>query len=475
MAYKQLILVKNAGENIPTGVLENILKEYNTCFGAAFGMNDTLCTTKQEFKTDNFTLKDFEDLQAEFSDVDIAMTFGAYDEAGYSQNALQPFTLVEDEAAVFLSGSFEDERDSKSRESAEWQAFTNYLKPKLESAYKAGGNDVEFIAAAVNDTIGAKEIAKFLKPDGNFAVVLKNGSIETFWNQSTMLQFPWGTISDGSVVSSKTEEKVEEKKPASKFGSLFKLGGKEKQAPTKDVETKKVETASTENVADMKVVSTKRMVKAPDNLGSNKAIRNYYNKNAGFCPKNWKERPTVESRLTKDLKDLAIVNKPTTPKMNTVPDVTPEEKKDIEPKHVPEPDPDVELPHVPAADRKAIVEKFLKKGTVHRAIAEGRENILNPYAMKNLESEMPTFAEQVGLKSMHDLLGFSYEDFREFCAEFPKSAPVVLHSMRNEMLKMLQEERSSTDNKSDSTEEPKAETTPKSKFKFSMGKNRAAM
>lgn len=414
----------------------------------------------EKWNSEPFSTQDFNETQEFLQKVPMLASFGIEYPSGFSGDDIQPFALLEKDKetilAMFASGSFPSFYQEKSSHTNDF-FLANFLQQQIKPVFDSVGGDINKLMAKLRDNQLKMLVEMTIVNHGIITMAGSNGDVVSFQKGNPVTEFPWGWTTDhlGFVEQTKTEEKVEEPK-----GMLGRLKAKMGAAPVttarREVKAEIDKAVPQQTLIKKEEVKTApavvklpengvRKVKCPSHVKGNKAIREFYNKNAGFLPQNWKARPEVESKVPiKDFTEMASAI--TVEETNSV-------SKDIGVHHIPEATATSEAERVakPSAneerkiktlvlsvEEKKLVKDFLKSGVPISAVDKDGKSIDNPASIKDWEAPIPSFSEQVGMESMVPTLTWSVETLETLVEKSPKSLVVLAAQWRALYLHLLQ-------------------------------------
>jgi hypothetical protein len=471
---RNLIVMKHKGHIIPTGFVEllaNVPQLSNYSLLAPSEGSFML----EKWNNEPFSMQDFNETQEYLKDIPMLASFGIEYPAGFLADDIQPFSILEKDKevllAAFASGSFPSFYQEKSSHSNDF-FLANFLQQQIKPVFDACGGDIQKLMAKLRESQLKMLVEMTIVNQGIITFASNTGDVVSFQKGNPVTEFPWGWTTDhlGFVEKTAPEPVVEEPK-----GMLGRLKAKMGNVPDTSARRGKVEEKKEEPKSQQTLIKAPqnqpkedvkasaavvqlpqngvRKVKCPSHVKGNKSIREYYTKNAGFLPQNWKARPEVESKVPiKDFSEMAsaISNKEIVAETNN---------KDIGVHHIPEAPTATESERVAkptinedrkikslvlSADEKAHLKEFLKSGVPISAVDTDGKSIDNPANIKNWEAPVPTFAEQAGMESMVPTLTWSVETLETLAEKSPKSLVVLAAQWRALYLHLLQNYAAST-------------------------------
>lgn len=459
---RNLIVMKQKDQLIPAAFVDLLAKIPQISNYSVLAPSDGSFML-EKWKNEPFSVQDFNETQEFLLGMPMLAAFGVEYPNGYSADDIQPFSLIERNKevllAAFANGSFPGFYQEKSSHPNEF-FLADFLRQQFKPLADEVGNDIDKLMDKLRGPQLKSIIEMTIVNQGIITLAASNGDIITYQKGNPITAFPWGWTTDhlGFVEETKPEPAKEE--PKGMLGRLKSKvsGGVPVVAPRpRAEETKTTQTLiknTTVSKEDIKATAAVvklpengvRKVKCPSHVKGNKSIRDYYNKNAGFLPQNWKTRPEVESKVPiKDFSEMATA-------INTQKSVEESSNKDVDVHHIPETTTATESERVakPTAneerkiktlilstEEKNLVKEFLKTGVPISAVDSEGKSIDNPASIKDWEAPVPTFSEQVGMESMVPTLTWSTETLETLVEKSPKSLVVLAAQWRALYLHLL--------------------------------------
>lgn len=205
---QQLILVRKAGQKVPTEVRTKILENYKSTYGYAVLNGD-------EFEIDQSpnaqTLEVLQSIEEEQLDNDMVEFYGN-SAAGFPDDDAQPYTILEDAdgkplIACCVAGDCPSFAKKDSAFSPAYFAAIEYIAAKFEEVFALDSVDtLEDIFLEFEKGMKKEELLTMVS--GGAPVVITfydmDGTIRTFSKGAEFSkEFPWGFISDASVFEGK--------------------------------------------------------------------------------------------------------------------------------------------------------------------------------------------------------------------------------------------------------------------------------
>lgn len=299
---KNIVAVKQIGLLIADGWLSRAVKDAGY-LGTAVVHEGSLVINHQPAKP---TVESIQKVQEHFKDSVVIFCFGENAKTQLEEDRL-PFLCQlgkdkADEAAVFLTGSFEGYAVKGSSHIPEYHAFDDYISKKLQKVYKGAGSDIEEFLKELNDPVIQQEISHSWTNRGFISILASNGKQSTVFNKGNVFarEYPWGVVSDGLGYEEKPVT-TPAPEPAKELSLLEKLklksSGKEPAASVPPVAPPKSDTSK---AAIEAAVSTEHEeVSLPPEAKSwvNKQKRSWWIAEIGYAPNNYKELRTKVMRF----------------------------------------------------------------------------------------------------------------------------------------------------------------------------------
>lgn len=435
------ILHRKAGTYPPNDLLERILKENPTAWGAATVNEGALQINSEATPT---TLKELQATFEALPDTDITFYF-CNSPTALSTKDMSPYILVATPSAedpeeenpqivAFIRGNFPAHVKAGSSHPPEYHLVNDVLMPKFDGLYEMADGDLDKIMTNLMKPHFKKEMLLNSVAEGTITVVAANGVSMTFDQGDTGKEFPWGWVSDTYGYG---EEKVEAPKPEKKKG-LFSRSTVREAAPKPPITTA-VEPPKTDTTV-IKNYSVKKW--APQAHYSRKDRKNAYKMRIGYAPKGWENNIEVDVYVGPDNKIMTFAEvKALGPQALGVIQLAknPEKEKDYDAagvKHgdtLPAESPQVTTDILPIMSPKSRegVNDIRNKDNYKKIISENAVVISDPKQAEGFETKFVDFAKQMGAKTMQEFACWDFEMRYNLAKTNPQAAAVMLDTFTN--------------------------------------------
>lgn len=462
MQFKGTVLVKEPGKTIPQDFLAHVMAANPSCMGAMsqFVDDENRPTLSTGINEELPSVEDVMRLQEQAIDSPMIMYFGKYPE-GYDSTNIQPFELITGAngpiVALMSDGNFHEHGHAESKNSDDFFLAFEYFAPKLQQLYSACNLDVNKLKEQLKLPFVQKELNGIYTGRGDMILLFNDGEIMRFGQNALGRKLEWGYVSnshDFKFPEAQAEVPAEPEKKGL-LGSLLK-GKKTSPTPmgssspaTTVVHNQPAPSPEQKTMTSVPSVPVSREpIQVPATISSNSKIKEWYMKNAGFIPANWKSRPKVIPQL--DGKDLGTLDQAIAASAATAP-ATPasvQEARDAKKAgHKTGEDAHIEQLQQQKAERKApvlpaltpevreeIQKLFLGQGQIMKAMDMSGEQVVDPKTIQAIESKYPSFVQQLGITGgIEATLNWPFESRVELCETYPKAAAILMKDMAMEL------------------------------------------
>lgn len=489
LPYSGNIVQKNKGFVLPDEVTTRLFQKFKSTFGMAYASNGEILTIVSPDPAD---IAEFNTLQEAMKDQTVTFYFGSVAEASFPKEICQPFVLfntAQDKAAcvAYVDGEFEAFHNTQSNLSREFNFVTEFLKPELSAEYMRLGNNIDKLFGHLKEPREQKKYELLCAPRGAVMLLGNTGEIIYLGKNQKSVQYDWGCLSDSMGFNKDSFITKASSAVKSLLDRVTPAGTKPiaSTAPIQQPEVPKLPEKVADVKADTAIAAQMRQAveessgitykdrEVPAGMNE-KNTKSWAKANLGHTPEGWKTAKMYRIFLDKDGKKIKIVDhryldnindpkfknampddlatataaaakdtKSASPPQNKVTPATP--AKDTAPRNIPQPtqpsvaDKEEVFMMVPAEERMDIVEKFLNRPVVKKAIGDGREEILHPKEVKSLEGETPDFFAQHGMQGPEDVLQWDGVMWNEFVQTYPNGVVSVILSLTKNTRKLNHE------------------------------------
>jgi len=405
---KGVILKKNAGHDIPRGLLEKVIEQHQSSLGSATilnaGTDDAILDCQLEAEVP--TVDDFMAAQAtpEMHAKEVYLHFGHNEGPIESDEYLQPFLLLEDEVegakeaddplpsvVVFLEGDFVH-NDVDKTGPKDYLVAMEYLQERYEGLYNDCDRNIGQFMNLIKGSKIRQEIATHWSGRGVILVVAYNGDTAVYAENDRRLEGDWGWASDSCGWDPNVTVGAVTGEPIVGTGRRRKSFAERTKAASGTPAEQKGDTviAAKDAKADLAAataagttstaikVDPKDMVGPPAHLQSKNELKHWYTKHLGYVPDGYRSRPTFPRAVLKNLEAHIPTEVIKDPKELGAALSAKEVAKDV---------------YVPMGEqtRKSLNQFMNNLGK------EDKDEIIDPATIPDLEGKEPTLWEELGI------------------------------------------------------------------------------
>jgi len=405
--FQGTIVVKLADQLMPDDFIEKMLEVNPSVAGFAVAV-EAEGGEKGIIKVDgdssgNQNLADVQGIQNDYLDSTCIFYFGKFPDE-FSEDSVQPFVAIVDEAGdhemvVFMDGNFEEKAIEGSKNSAEYDVFSKFLKSALVRIWKGADKDIHATMEEISTDPGLAElIGMWYKGRGTIVLLASNGEMITFGENALTKEYDWGWTSNPCGYGEKTV--------VAKVTEVVRRGFSGRASKGADATKSPESTGIPRNVTASGGTDAEKYHAPPLNWSKKEKGEWYAENNEGIIPPGYKSCPLIlkmEYRKVKSLKDLgtatAAVKRPIADVVPVRQRGKPEEKAVTT----------EVLPVIPPPQLKKLAE-FMKMNTAAKNVNEGR-NILDPERYADFEKKYTTFAQAAGMKGLEETFPWLFEQY----------------------------------------------------------------
>jgi len=403
--FQGSIVVKLADQQMPDDFIEKMLEINQSVAGFAVAVEDG---EKGIIKVDgssngSASLGDVKGIQEDYLDSTCIFFFGKFPDS-FNEENVQPFPAIVDEAqdhemVVFMDGNFDEKAIEGSKNSAEYDVFSKFLKPALVRIWKGADKDIHATMEEISTDPGFAElIGMWYKGRGTIVLLASNGEMITFGENALTTEYDWGWTSNPCGYGEKTV--------ITKVVDTVKRGFSGRASKGADATKSPTPTAIPRNVTASGGDDAEKYHAPPLNWSKKEKGDWYLEHNESIIPPGYKSCPLIlkmEYRKVKSLKDLGTA---TAANKRPIADVVPvRQRGKTEEKAVTT----EVLPVIPPTQLKKLAE-FMKMNTAAKNVNEGR-NILDPERYADFEKKYTTFAQAAGMKGLEETFPWIFEQY----------------------------------------------------------------
>lgn len=412
MSIKYATALVKAGEVMPSEIATIIAKEYSTGYGYAIAFEGVLDVGKELGAVDAPLLID---LMEKNRAATLLLWFCKSDNP-LLEDDLQPFSLIEDNIAVCLTGDFSQYAQTGSSHTNEGLAIEK-IRQKALKLWKSNDSNMDTFSVAMSDPEEddtVETMASWVPENSAIAFLMSSGQCAGFGNPEDREQeHPWGWTYGAPPTA---ETKAEPPPATSKVKLSLKKSGDTatatattpKPAPEKseilqgrfvDVRTQKVVVKDVEydfqlalkqdGVNPIDVMDSDILVRPPGDVDNKDRITSWYKGEVGYVPHNWKRRPWIKPKGPTNVVKLAdLPNSTAAAALQTA-------AKDTANKFIPP----------PKVVGKEVVKHFLEVD-YPKLLGNNSEFIQNPDKVMAEEEKDPSLAAMMNDKRFIDISSF---------------------------------------------------------------------
>lgn len=440
---QSVIVVKKAGQLVPSDFIENILKSCQGASGYAVqAINDDGETP--ELVTDVLdrspTVEEVNDLQKAYQKYPIMFWFG---QGEFSTESLQPFALHMDEhpfIAYCIEGDFPRYAKPGEPETEEYYLHHDLITPSIMKAFKysvnaEGDPDLEKFDAELRDPTVTQNLLNTIAHRGAINFVPLTGEMISIGKNELGGEYEWGFTSNkfgyGDVASPVT--KPEASKKTGWWGK--KAAATAPEAPVENTEKPPIivnQPADTPPETETKVEGYYETLTIPTNLGAkDKKIWIRKVTGASDLPTGWRQMKSIQvfragpkpadvktvlekkQEPVKDLKDIGKARE------HTAETKTPAEAT--------KPKTGMDVASSSEVFRNTLTksEKEKLETDLIRFMDYKSDTIPNPQEIQRIEAKYGSFSKQTGV-TVNDAAQWHPDKVFELVREYPKAAYLLL-------------------------------------------------
>ena len=477
MQGKGLIVAIHQDQEFPEAYLKLALKEHANAFGGViYDTSEGKPKLLVSLLDSGVTIEQVKSIQDQFKGARKILYFAEFP-AGYSGDAIQPFTCLEDETnmpllVAFMEGNYSNFADAnKADKSDEYLAFTDMLLPTLQELWDtpAVGKSIDKLTNTLtHDSRLRRSLELMCTARGHLTLMAVNGTQINILKNDLYREYPWGWTSNhlGYTEASSTLPAALRKKL---FGKVALDPKPEPTAPDIKPPANKpvVEPPKTDTVVpqaagkqtvtailherEQNIRLSDKVLTIPKGL-TGKPRKNWCHTHLGYLPRNWKDdsieltafvavKRLPDSEI-KSFQDPRLQNAigstpaaaPAAVDVSKLPAAMRRKlalKAQAEATPQPEPEkkptaPAAPLPIIPKEELKGLME-WQTKYTGY----DGKEIIIDPEVMPALAEDIPDYAEQTGRKGLEFVFYMNKTEVADHRKRFPEAHDVLFLNIRN--------------------------------------------
>lgn len=446
MPQKGVILVKPAGTTeFPAEWLSRVQRDYPTVDVATLQKDKLIFVRKGESSNITAAVKGLKDNT-------MLVHFSKY-ESGTNETDIQPYVVLkrEDESPLMvcvIEGVFPNFDQKGSGHDQHFHVFSKF-RERLEAMYELANNDLDKVYDFIQKPTFRTDIESMFAARGTISIIDAKGRTKTFARNDLGAQFPWGYVSNtlGYKEADVKDVPKEEAKKEDPLAALMTQA--HEQVADKPQEVKEPPKESVQP-APAVVLPEGKKVTPPVHIQAKK-LRGWYKSNAGFEPSNWHERPTVVSRLARDIKSLSALKAiaPTEavpqPTKETAPEAPTPDVKEAPPAPTPAPTPapaqeaavEKNVPLL-SAEEKKLFKEYLEHADTVKILDRHSRIISDPTKIAEMQ-KYPDFAEATGIKGLADTYAWPFDIYFDLAQLAPKVVSLLCWNYRNEIMRMQEQ------------------------------------
>lgn len=427
-----ITFLKKAGEAIAGDFIVKAADLYPHMMGAALVHQGKIAVAMGAGKA---TREKIDQVSTKYFDRDIVFYMGNTDGNVGTEN-LQPYTLIKQgdktELVAFLVGGFESHAQMESAHPNAFFAAHKTLVPKVNKLYDRLGKKMDVFMDDKNG-IQPEDLDGLIAEDTVITFVSSNGRTLCFGDLETLNDYTWGWSTDScgyveEAAPVRTEPATPQ--PTDDLGMFDTTEVKGSDAPRSTGPRITGDRSMASAVVDLNVgpkTSTALPVKRgapPATIQGKQSLKAWYNKNAGFCPPNFKDRPEVNLKVDA----TSVATGAPMPTMAEAHKTIESFKKDtaVHDKAVAANALPVERPKIPiisAANREKI-------GLLLKQVDINSQEVVDVDYIAKMESKNPSFCEQMGY-NMEDTFRWTIEMMTDLAKHYPEDFAILAMNWRN--------------------------------------------